>query len=327
MPKVGIYGAAGYAGLELIKLIQRHPQFDLSFAVSDSFMGEQYEGVEFVPLKSVDPAQVELVFLCTPHKASAPLAKAAHEAGAKVVDLSADLRLKSPETYAQWYGDTHPHPEMLPTIYGLPELNRAQIVGETLIANPGCYPTTSLLGIAPLAKADAIAGTIIIDAKSGVSGAGRKPKLGTHFVEVFGDFKPYNIGHVHRHVGEIEQELRQLNPAIGQVIFSPHLLPIDRGILATIYITLKDGWSLSQVRDLYDDLYQNEPLVDLLPDGQIAKISDVARQNRAIISLHAGVGDTMIVVAALDNLLKGASSQAVQNANLIFDLPETMGLL
>lgn len=327
--KIGIYGASGYAGLELIRLLQQHPHFEICFAVSDSFAGQQFAGVDFVPSSAADPGQVELVFLCTPHGASAPLAVQALAAGAKVVDFSADLRLNSPDTYQTWYGHPHPAPELLPTVYGLPEFKRQQIAGQARIANPGCYPTTTLLALLPLAQAGAIAPgqPLIVDAKSGVSGAGRKPSLDTLFGEVYGDFKPYNIGRRHRHVGEIEQELHAAAPALGALIFSPHLLPIDRGLLATSYLPLAAGWTLDAVRELLADTYHDEPLVQFLPEGGVARIRDVARRPGAVISLHSGADSTVILVSATDNLLKGASSQALQNANLMMGLPETMGLI
>lgn len=327
--KAGIYGAAGYTGLELIKLLQRHPHFEIAFATSDSFAGQEYEGVTFVPASQADPASIEIAFLCTPHGASAPLAKQVLAAGAKVVDLSADLRLKTPQAYQQWYDHPHPEPDLLPTVYGLPELKRDQIKGQNRIANPGCYPTTTLLGLAPLAKAGGVrvGAALIVDAKSGVSGAGRNPKQETHFVEVFGDFKPYNIGRTHRHVGEIEQELQELDPKLGTLIFSPHLLPIDRGLLATCYVPLAEGWDLRKAREVYEAAYCHEALVKLLPAGQTARVQDVTRKNGAAVSLHNGTDDTLIVVSVTDNLLKGASSQAVQNANLMFELPETTGLI
>jgi N-acetyl-gamma-glutamyl-phosphate reductase len=169
---------------------------------------------------------------------------------------------------------------------------------------------------------------LIVDAKSGVSGAGRKPSLGTHFVEVYGDFKPYNIGRVHRHTGEIEQELRaNADFELGPLIFSPHLLPIDRGLLATCYVPLAEGWTFEGARALVEGQYEDEPLVDVLPEGETARIAAVSRQNGAQISLHRATEDLMIVVCALDNLLKGASSQALQNANLLCGLDETAGLI
>ena len=327
--KAGIYGASGYSGMEMIKLLNAHPDMEIGFAASDSFAGEKYENVTFSPVNEVNPTEVQAVFLCTPHGASAPLAARALDAGAKVVDLSADLRLNTPQAYEHWYGHPHPLPELLPAPYGLPEFNRDAIRNKEYVSNPGCYPTCSLLALSPLAQAGAIKkkAPLIIDAKSGVSGAGRKPSLGTHFVEIFGDFKPYNLGRKHRHVGEIEQELYAINPELGSIIFSPHLIPIDRGLLATCYVPLAEGWTIDKAREIFETTYANEPLVKLLPDGEMTRISDVARTNSAILSLHEATPDTLIVVSAIDNLLKGASSQAVQNANLMFDLPETAGLV
>lgn len=326
---VGIFGAAGYTGLELIRLINHHPEFRLAFATSEEFAGQQYEGATFIPHQQADISGADLVFLCTPHGASAPLAKKVLEAGAKVVDLSADLRLRTPEAYQQWYKHPHPEPDLLPTVYGLTEYYREAAQGQDRIANPGCYTTTSLLALLPLAHAGALqaGGTIIIDAKSGVSGAGRKPSMGTHFVEVFGDFRPYDIGRSHRHTGEIEQELCLADSSAGPIIFSPHLLPIDRGLLATCYLPLADGWDIARARAVFEARYSDEPLVSVLEAGKIARISDVARTPRAEISLHeGGTANMLIVVSALDNLLKGASSQALQNANLIMNLPENAGL-
>lgn len=327
--KAGIYGASGYTGLELIKLIQQHDALEVGFAASDNYAGESYQGVPFCKVSDAHLDQVDVVFLCTPHGASAPLAAQALDAGAKVVDLSADLRLKTPAAYKEWYGHDHPVPALLPTVYGLPEFHREQIVGQEVIANPGCYPTCTLLALVPLAKAGAIKphAPLIVDAKSGVSGAGRKATLDTHFVEVFGDFKPYNIGRKHRHVGEIEEALSAVFLEKGLLIFSPHLLPIDRGLLATCYLPLAEGWTLDQARAIFNEAYANEPLIKVLPAGETARIRDVTRTNGAILSLHEATPDTIIVVSALDNLLKGASSQAMQNANLILGLPETMGLL
>ena len=165
-----------------------------------------------------------------------------------------------------------------------------------------------------------------MDAKSGVSGAGRNPKPGTHFVEVFGDFKPYNIGRTHRHTGEMEQELHALDPNAGSIIFSPHLLPVDRGILSTIYAPLNDGWNEASLRSLFEDQYNDEPLVKLLPAGQTARLKDAVRTDLCVLSLTLATQDMLIVVSSIDNLRKGAASQAVQNANLLFNLPETTGL-
>ncbi|NJL93833.1 MAG: N-acetyl-gamma-glutamyl-phosphate reductase [Anaerolineae bacterium] len=325
----GIYGAAGYTGRELLALLHRHPDFSVAFATSDSSSGEVVQGVRLIPAEQADPSQAEVIFLCTPHGASAKLAAGALAEGARVVDLSADLRLKTPEAYAEWYGHPHPHPELLPTPYGLPEFNRATIEGQRRVANPGCYPTCTLLALRPLAQAGAMRadGPLVVDAKSGVSGAGRKASLDTHFVEVFGDLKPYNIGRVHRHVGEIEQELGAVAPdLLGKLVFSPHLLPVDRGLLATCYVPLAEGWTPEQARHLMTETYCHEPLVNLLPPGETVRLRDAARTNGALISLHPVSESMLIVVAAIDNLLKGASGQAVENMNLALGLEQRAGL-
>lgn len=326
----GIFGASGYTGQELITLLKKHPAFRLEYAVSDSQVGEVvgYQDLTYIPQSEANQHSVDLVFLCTPHGVSAPLVQMALDNGAKVVDLSADLRLKTPAAFSQWYHEPHPVPELLPIPYGLPEINRHLLTHTNVIANPGCYPTATLLALAPLAREGAIQPhvSIIVDAKSGVSGAGIKPKPDTHFVEVFGNLKPYNIGRVHRHVGEMEQELRLLNPEVGELIFTPHLLPVDRGILATVYIPLKKGWSNGKVRAAFESAYFDEPLIDLLPDGKIAHLKDAVRTPKAVISLTQPSDGLVIVVSVIDNLLKGAASQAMQNANILFDLPETTGL-
>jgi len=330
--KAGVYGASGYAGQELIDILNHHPQMTVNFAVSDSYAGQSVNGngLTYISQAEADLNTVDLVFLCTPHGASAPLAAMSLDAGAKVVDLSADLRLKTADAFQQWYQQSHPVPALLPTPYGLPELNRQELTQSQteIIANPGCYPTSAILALAPLAKAGALKSDapIIVDAKSGVSGAGRNPKPGTHFVEVFGDLKPYSIGREHRHTGEIEQELHAIDPNIGSIIFSPHLLPVDRGLLSTIYAPLKDGWDEAAIRALFEDQYTHEPFVKLLPAVQTARLKDAARTDLCVLSLTLATPDMLIIVSAIDNLRKGAASQAVQNANLLFNLPETTGL-
>jgi N-acetyl-gamma-glutamyl-phosphate reductase len=329
--KVGVYGAGGYTGQELIGLLKSHQAMTLAFAVSDTNAGERVQGNGLLYQATHEAVMdnADLIFLCTPHGASAPLAARALDAGAKVVDLSADLRLKTTDAYTQWYDQQHPVPALLPTPYGLPELNRSQLQSQEIIANPGCYPTATLLGLAPLAQNNAMRPqtSIVVDAKSGVSGAGRTPKPGTHFVEVYGDLKPYNIGRAHRHVGEMEQELKAMNAEAGSIIFTPHLLPVERGILSTIYVQLQGAWTVEQLHDLYMEQYANEPLVDVLPLGETARLKDAVRTNKAVLSIHLPTPDTALIVAAIDNLRKGAASQAIQNANILFDLAETTGLL
>ncbi|GAB4574504.1 MAG: N-acetyl-gamma-glutamyl-phosphate reductase [Anaerolineae bacterium] len=328
---VGIYGAAGYTGQELVRLLTHHPRVTLRFATSNQDAGQPVPGtaLTYQPHDAVSPAGVDAVFLALPHTASAPVAAEALQGGTKVIDLSADLRLDTPEAFEAWYGVAHPAPELLPVPYGLPELYRAAIIGADVVANPGCYPTATLLGLAPLLQSHALAADapIIVDAKSGVSGAGRTPKPTTHFVEVFGNLSPYNVGRVHRHTGEIEQEIGKLNGKTGPLIFSPHLLPVDRGLMATIYVTLAGPWAAGSLQALYAESYGAEPLVEVLPAGQLATLKHAVHRNLCAISITPVTDMQVIIVSVIDNLLKGASSQAVQNMNLMFGLPETMGLL
>jgi N-acetyl-gamma-glutamyl-phosphate reductase len=329
--KAGVFGAAGYAGGELVRLLLGHPCVELTFATSNSQSGQQVPGspLHYVTAEEADLGTVEVVFLALPHGAAAAVAAAARSSGVRVVDLSADFRLETAEVYQRWYGKPHPHPEMLPVPYGLPEINRNVLRGVDLIAAPGCYPTTTLLGLYPLLRAGALEPgvPVIVDAKSGVSGAGREPKQHTHFVEVFGNLSPYSPGRSHRHVGEIEQAMHKIDPAAGMLIFTPHLLPVDRGLMASIYVTLQAGVGAETVQSLYETTYSAEPLVDVLPPGQQATLRHAVRQNNCAISLTP-VGQRYVhITSVTDNLLKGAASQAVQGFNLMFDLPETMGLL
>jgi N-acetyl-gamma-glutamyl-phosphate reductase len=270
-----------------------------------------------------------VVFLALPHGVSAQMAAKALASGVGVIDLSADLRLDTPEAYEQWYNHPHPHPELLPTPYGLPEINRENIVGKRLIAAPGCYPTTTLLGIFPLLHTHAVAPgrPIIVDAKSGVSGAGRDPKPNLHFVEVYSNFSPYNVGRSHRHVGEIEQEMRKLNDEVGTLIFTPHLLPLDRGLMASIYVELNGSMTSDKVQDLYDEYYGQELLVNVLLQGQQATLKHVVRTNGCAISITPVTEKHIHITSVTDNLRKGAAGQAVQCFNLMYGFPETTALL
>lgn len=280
MIRVGIFGASGYTGLELLKIFARHPHVEIKFGTSDSYAGKKmcdaFPCHFDLPLVTHDAApldQIDVAFLALPHGASTDYAKRVLDAGAKVIDLSADFRLHDAAVYEKIYGLEHHAPELLPqAVYGLPEIHRAQIKNAKLIANPGCYPTSVILGLAPIWRAGATNDTIIVDSKSGVSGAGRKPTLTVHFVEVNENLSPYNIGRVHRHLSEMEQELKEINPK-ASLIFSPHLLPISRGILSTMYVRLNDSWHDKSLRDLYSETYHTEPFVKILPSGQIATIT------------------------------------------------------
>ncbi|MEM8533847.1 MAG: N-acetyl-gamma-glutamyl-phosphate reductase [Chloroflexota bacterium] len=335
MIKVGICGTTGYAGYELLRWLRRHPETHITFTTSESQAGktlaEVFPGPLDTPLIALDDApfyEVDVVFLCLPHGVTAQVAKRALDAGTRVIDFSADFRLTSEEAYSRWYKQDHPTPELLPVPYGLPEFNRVALTDARVIANPGCYPTSVLLGIAPVLRAGGLADpTIIVDAKSGVSGAGRVPKQNTHFVEVSENLTPYNIGHVHRHVGEMEQEAaRLINGSAPQIIFSPHLLPINRGILSTIYVRVPSDWTEDYVRGLYAEAYDQEPFVRVLPAGQMATIARVAHTNQCVLSLTLAQPGTLIAVSCFDNLVKGAAGQAIQNMNAMFGLAETTGL-
>lgn len=328
--KVGIYGASGYAGQDLVEILAKHPNVEIVFATSNTYKGDPVPGtnLRYIPSEDVQLSSIEVVFLALPHTASAPVAAQAVAKGVKVVDLSADLRLNTPEAYERWYNHKHPNPELLPVPYGLPEINRASIQGANVVAAPGCYPTTTLLGLYPLLKADVLVegSPIIVDAKSGVSGAGREPKPNTHFVEVFGNLSPYSPGRSHRHVGEIEQEILKLNDKVGTLIFTPHLLPVDRGLMASIYVSLKPDFSSKEAQSLYEESYDREPLVNVLPPKQQATLKHVVRTNTGAISLTPVTDQYLHVTSVTDNLRKGASGQAVQCFNLMLGLPETTAL-
>ncbi|MBI5033398.1 MAG: N-acetyl-gamma-glutamyl-phosphate reductase [Chloroflexi bacterium] len=335
MIRVGIYGATGYTGIELAKIFARHPEVEIKFATSDSYVGKKLSEAfpcHFdIPLVAHDAApldRIDVAFLALPHGASADYGKRVLDAGASVIDLSADFRLHDAAAYKKWYGLDHHAPELLPqAVYGLPELHRDQIKKTKLLANPGCYPTSVILGLAPIWRANATNDTIIVDSKSGVSGAGRKATDIVHFVQVNENLSPYNIGRVHRHLSEMEQELKLVNPK-ASLIFSPHLLPVTRGILSTMYVRLTDGWDENRLRQLYAETYCNEPFVRILPSGQFATLTHSNYTNYCTISIHH-VADVnqVIICASIDNLIKGASGQAVQNMNLMFGISETTGLL
>lgn len=323
MIKAGIIGATGYAGFELFKLLAAHPQVDLVFAACRSEAGRRMSDVFPVAsdlvLQSIDdvtPGAADVLFLSLPHGAAHAWARRGLDAGCVVIDLSSDHRLQDPAGYRTWYGmDAPAHPG----VYGITELKRPALAEARLIANPGCYPTSVLLALAPLLQAGHLAGArIIADCKSGTSGAGRSASVPQLFAEVNGNLKPYSVGHVHRHVAEMEQEL----PGIGGLVFSPHLLPVTRGILSTLYVPFHP-----QARELYEKFYAEEPFVWVLPEGQTATLAYSVDTNRCTISLHpVPEQQTLIVVSTIDNLVKGAAGQAVQSMNLRFGLAETTGL-
>lgn len=329
--RAGVYGGSGYAGLDLVEILSAHPRVDLQFATSNTYAGDEVPGanLRYKPSAEVCPDDVDVIFLALPHKTSAAMAKKGVEAGVKVVDLSADLRLDTPEAYERSYRTPHPHPELLPAPYGLPEINRAAVRCADVVATPGCYPTTTLLGLYPLLQFGALRddAPIIVDAKSGLTGAGRKPSLTTHFAEVYGNLIPYKTGRAHRHVGELEQEARKISDAVGPVIFCPHLLPVDRGLMSSIYVSLNETMSSDQAHDAYLEIYGEEALVDVLPLGEQATLKHAVKTNKCVISITPVLDRYAHITSVTDNLRKGAAGQAVQNMNLMFGLDETLGLL
>ncbi|HEX6290644.1 MAG TPA: N-acetyl-gamma-glutamyl-phosphate reductase [Herpetosiphonaceae bacterium] len=334
--RVGIYGATGYTGFELIRWLRRHPQAEIVFATSRSYAGKRlsdtFPTTDTLPLidaAEADPAACDIVFLCLPHgPTTIATAQEVLAAGARVIDLSNDFRLRDPQVYTAWFKHPHTAPELLAeAVYGLPELYRDQIRQARLVANPGCYPTSVLLALLPLAEAGLLDGQVIVDAKSGVSGAGRSLSLKTHFAETNENFAPYNIGHTHRHIAEMEQELAAAGAPV-HVIFSPHLLPVNRGILSTIYVRLAPDIAPDAVRALYAVRYADEPFVRVLPEGQLPTLSHSVHTNLCVLGLHqADDRGNWIITSSEDNLVKGASGQALQNMNLMLGLPETAGLL
>ena len=336
---VAIIGASGYTGVELARLLSIHPAARLVAVTSRQYAGQAMAKV-FPSLRGIcdltfeEPAiedlcrRAEIIFTAVPHKTAMLVAPQILASGKKVIDLSADFRLSDAATYERWY-EPHSAPEYLAeAVYGLPELYRDDIKKARLIANPGCYPTSIILGLAPLLRAGVIdATTIIADSKSGTSGAGRGAVVSSLYCEVADGFRPYKVGGVHRHIPEIEQELGKLRGATVTITFTPHLLPVSRGILSTIYAKLTTDVSAGQIAELYAAMYQREPFVRLLPAGDIAATQYVRGSNYCDIGfcLDRRAG-RIIVMTAIDNIVKGASGQAIQNMNLLCGFAEDAGL-
>ncbi|MDF1564016.1 MAG: N-acetyl-gamma-glutamyl-phosphate reductase [Deltaproteobacteria bacterium] len=345
--RVAVAGATGYAGAELLRLLQSHPEVGHLRALArsetgktvaelfPSFPGERGAGALVLePLGEPEAVaadlagECDLVFLALPHATSAALAAPLHAAGLKVIDLSADFRLRDPDVYAGWYGE-HPCPELIPeAVYGLPERYREALKEATLIAAPGCYPTATLLSILPLLEAGLVDGGIIADCKSGTSGAGRSPKVGTLLSEAGEQISAYGIA-AHRHEPEIAQEAGHAAGHAIRVTFTPHLVPMSRGILATVYLGTTEEAPEDEegLRALYREHYRDEPFVEVLPAGRFPGTGSVRGSNRCAIGVtrHPRSGQ-VIAVSAIDNLIKGAAGQAIQCMNLCCGLPETAGL-
>jgi len=334
--KVGIIGASGYTGFELLRILLRHPEVEVTVLTAERFAGKGIEEV-FPPLKGLplppfEPLEVDrvaeradLFFTALPHGTSMEVVKALFERGKRVVDLSADFRLRDPSLYERWYGP-HRCPELLKeAVYGLPEVHRERIKGASLVANPGCYPTGAILALMPLASEGLLPEEgVVIDAKSGVSGAGRAPSQGTHFCEVAEAIRAYNV-RGHRHSPEMDQELSSLQGRRVRVNFTPHLVPMNRGILSTIYVPLEKELKEEGLYELYMTTYSEEPFIRLCEPGRVPSTSEVRGTNFCDIGLVLK-GRSAVVISAIDNLTKGASGQAVQNMNLMLGLVETLGL-
>jgi N-acetyl-gamma-glutamyl-phosphate reductase len=336
--KVAIVAVTGYAGVELARLLFRHPEVLVTSVTGNTLAGQKLADVfphladYNMPITADVGESVDVVIAALPHKKSAEVLTPMVKKGMKVIDLSADFRLKDPKLYETWYGFTHPFPDMLKeAVFGLPELYREQVKKAKLIANPGCYPTSAILGLAPLVKEGLIGPDIIIDSKSGVSGAGREPGMGVHFSEINEDVAAYSLAG-HRHLPEISQELTFLNkgPEL-KITFVPHLIPMIRGILTTAYATPLPGKigtgkeAKAKLLELYKEFYKGEPFVRVVATPPHTK--HAAASNWCIIcpNIDDRTG-RVIVLSVLDNLVKGASGQAIQNMNLMFGYPETMGL-
>ncbi|WP_305046142.1 N-acetyl-gamma-glutamyl-phosphate reductase [Geoalkalibacter sp.] len=338
MVKVAIVGASGYTGVELARLLHAHPEVEIACVTSRQNVGEELAAV-FPSLQGAitqvcDDVDVDLVcskadfiFTALPHQTAMAVVPAFIRAGKRVVDLSADYRLRDVAVYEQWY-QPHTSPELLAeAVYGLPEVYRERIVQARLVANPGCYPTSIALALKPLLERDLVdAATLVADAKSGTSGAGRSAKLGSLFCEVNEGFKAYGVAN-HRHTPEIEQTLSHIAGSPIRLTFTPHLLPINRGILSTCYGQLKVALSSADLHRLYLEHYAAEPYVRVLPQGVYPNVSYVRGSNFCDLNLTVDVRTgRVIVMAAIDNLVKGAAGQAVQNMNLMLGLDEGRGL-
>lgn len=333
--RIGIVGGTGYTGVELLRLLAQHPAAELSVITSRSEAGmavaELFPNLRGrVALKFTEPSLeslrgCEVVFFATPNGVAMGQARTLYDAGVRMIDIAADFRIKDVAVWEKWYGMQHACPELVAeAVYGLPEVNRERIRGARLVANPGCYPTSVQLGFLPLIEAGVVdIDHLIADAKSGVSGAGRKAEVHTLLAEASDNFKAYGVAG-HRHQPEISQGLSQAAKKPVKLVFVPHLTPMIRGIHATLYARLTANTDLQA---LYTSRYEREPFVDVMPAGAHPDTRSVRGANTCRIAVHQpGGGDIVVVLSVIDNLVKGAAGQAVQNMNIMFGLPETTGL-
>jgi len=337
--KAGVIGATGYAGVELVRLLARHPGVRLAALTSRSYAGEPLSAVYphlygYVDesLRELDldelVSECDVVFTALPHGHAMEVGRVTVERGKRLIDIGADFRLADTAVYEEWYRVKHTAADIMArVVYGLPELHRRDIAGAAVVANPGCYPTASILALAPALKAGlADPESIIIDAKSGVSGAGRGLSLRTHFAECNENFQAYGVPG-HRHTPEIEQELSRLAGRSVRVSFTPHLAPMNRGILATVYFNLSRQVAAGELHEVYREFYKGEPFVRVLPPGVLPQTKAVAGSNHCHLNVVVDPRTGRAAVfSAIDNLVKGAAGQAVQNMNIMFARPEDEGL-
>jgi len=336
--KVAVIGATGYTGLELLRLLLRHPEVEVTALTSQKYAGIPIDQVfpslmKNLPLRceelNVDQIskKADFIFTAVPHKTAMEIVPLFHWQGKRVVDLSADFRFKDAGLYEKWYQKHTAKDLIVESVYGLPELHREEIRNAKIVGNPGCYPTGALLGLIPLIGKELIhLSEIVIDSKSGVSGAGRDVVLESLFCEVNEGVKAYKV-FSHRHTPEIEQELSWLARREISVTFVPHLIPMDRGILTTIYLKLIKKLNLNEVIETFQEAYQNEPFIRIHPKGRLPNTKEVRGSNHCDIGIAVNEADgRLVVVTAIDNLVKGASGEAVQNMNIMLGYPETLGL-
>jgi N-acetyl-gamma-glutamyl-phosphate reductase len=336
--KIGVVGATGYTGLELLRLLLHHPQVEVTALTSQKYAGVPIDQVfpslmKHLQLKceelTVDQIskKTDFIFTAVPHKTAMETVPLFYRQGKRVVDLSADFRFKDAGVYERWY-QKHTSADLLPeSVYGLPELHREKIRNAKIVGNPGCYPTGALIGLIPLVKKGMVSlENIVIDSKSGVSGAGRDVVLESLFCEVNEGVKAYKIFE-HRHLPEIEQELSQMAQKEIRVTFVPHLIPMDRGILSTLYVRLIKKLKTEELLNAFQDYYRGEPFIRVYPKGKLPNTKDVRGSNFCDIGVKVNESDgRTVIVTAIDNLVKGASGEAVQNMNIMLGYPETMGL-
>lgn len=336
--RVAVIGATGYTGVELLRLLLVHPEVELTALTSQKYIGHPIEEV-FPSLKGRlsliceefngerISQKADFIFTAVPHKTAMEMVPFFYERGKRIVDLSADFRFRSPKVYERWY-QKHQAPDLLSvSVYGLPELHREEIRKAKIVGNPGCYPTGALIGLLPLVKKEIISlEGIVVDSKSGVSGAGRDVVLESLFCEVNEGVKAYKI-FAHRHTPEMEQELSEIAQREVRITFVPHLIPMDRGILTTLYVRFLKKMKTRELLKLFEEYYGGEPFVRIYPEGRLPNTKDVRGSNFCDIGAVASETDERaVIVTAIDNLVKGASGEAIQNMNIMLGYPETMGL-